>query len=177
MTETFTRDVAIDPAHTALIFIDVQNYATEREAVDFKALTESELAKYDYYFQRLTEVALPNMQAVQKAARAVKVVARGDAHEAGVHAGRVHVHLADGAERGVHVDAVVRVEVEFLRAGGRGAAALADVDVVVKNAAVERRGARAGARVAVRHVVCEPLHDRHPADERRVGADGAEVFR
>ena len=73
MTETFTRDVAIDPAHTALIFIDVQNYATEREAVDFKALTESESAKYDYYFQRLTDVALPNMQAVQKAARAVKV--------------------------------------------------------------------------------------------------------
>ena len=73
MTETFTRDVAIDPAHAALIFIDVQNYATEREAVDFKALTESESAKYDYYFQRLTDVALPNMQAVQKAARAVKV--------------------------------------------------------------------------------------------------------
>ena len=73
MTETFTRDVAIDPAHAALIFIDVQNYATEREAVDFKALTESELAKYDYYFQRLAHVALPNMQAVQKAARGVKV--------------------------------------------------------------------------------------------------------
>ena len=73
MTETFTRDVAIDPAHAALIFIDVQNYATEREAVDFKALTESESAKYDYYFQRLAHVALPNMQAVQKAARAVKV--------------------------------------------------------------------------------------------------------
>ena len=73
MTETLTRDVAIDPGQTALIFIDVQNYATEREAADFKALTRVEMAKFDYYFQRLEQVALPNMKALQKAAWSAQV--------------------------------------------------------------------------------------------------------
>ncbi len=73
MTDIFTREVAIDPAHAALVFIDVQNYATDREAADFKALSRSEMSKYDYYFQRLDGLALPNMQALQKAARGAKV--------------------------------------------------------------------------------------------------------
>lgn len=73
MTDLFTRDVAIDPAHAALIFIDVQNYATQRDAADFKALTAADIAKYDYYFQRLAETVLPNMQALQSAARTAKV--------------------------------------------------------------------------------------------------------
>lgn len=73
MTDIFSREVPVDPAHAALIFIDVQNYATDREAADFKAMSEGELAKYDYYFQRLAEVALPNMQSLQKAARGARV--------------------------------------------------------------------------------------------------------
>ncbi len=73
MTDIFSREVPVDPAHAALIFIDVQNYATGREASDFKAMSEDELAKYDYYFQRLAETALPNMQALQKAARGARV--------------------------------------------------------------------------------------------------------
>ncbi len=73
MTDIFSREVPVDPAHAALIFIDVQNYATDREAADFKAMSEDELAKYDYYFQRLAETALPNMQALQKAARGARV--------------------------------------------------------------------------------------------------------
>lgn len=73
MTDIFSREVAIDPAHAALVFIDVQNYATDRGAADFKAMPEDELAKYDYYFQRLAEVALPNMASLQKAARGARV--------------------------------------------------------------------------------------------------------
>jgi nicotinamidase-related amidase len=69
MTQSLTRDVAVDPRQTALIFIDVQNYATDPAAADFRALPPGELAKYDYYFQRLRDVALPNMQLLQKAAR------------------------------------------------------------------------------------------------------------
>ncbi len=73
MTDLFTRDVAIDPTHAALIFIDVQNYATQRESADFKAKSAADMAKYDYYFQRLEVTALPNMQVLQNAARTAKV--------------------------------------------------------------------------------------------------------
>ena len=73
MADLFTRDLAIAPAHSALVFIDVQNYATQREATDFKALSAADMAKYDYYFQRLEATVLPNMQAVQTAARAAKI--------------------------------------------------------------------------------------------------------
>lgn len=73
MTDSLTRDMVVDPGQTALIFIDVQNYATDPEAGDFKALTGVERAKYDYYFQRLTETSLPNMQRLLQAARGVGV--------------------------------------------------------------------------------------------------------
>ena len=73
MADLFTRDAAIAPAHSALVFIDVQNYATQREATDFKALSAADMAKYDYYFQRLEATVLPNMQALQTAARAAKI--------------------------------------------------------------------------------------------------------
>ena len=73
MTDLFTRDVAIAPAEAALVFIDVQNYATQREAADFKALSAADMAKYDYYFQRLEAIVLPNMQTLQTAVRAAKI--------------------------------------------------------------------------------------------------------
>ena len=73
MTDLFTRDVAIVPAEAALVFIDVQNYATQREAADFKALSAADMAKYDYYFQRLEATVLPNMQTLQTAVRAAKI--------------------------------------------------------------------------------------------------------
>lgn len=73
MTESFTRDVAIVPAQSALVFIDVQNYATDPGAADFKALSDAEMAKYDYYFQRLKDLALPNMRRIQAAARMARV--------------------------------------------------------------------------------------------------------
>ena len=73
MTDLFTRDVAIVPAEAALVFIDVQNYATQREAADFKALSAADMAKYDYYFQRLEAIVLPNMQTLQTAVRAAKI--------------------------------------------------------------------------------------------------------
>lgn len=73
MAEELTRNVTIIPKQAALLFIDVQNYAAHPDGSEFKGLTPTERVKYDYYFQRLEAVALPNMQRLQQACRSAGV--------------------------------------------------------------------------------------------------------
>lgn len=73
MVATLTRDVPVVPAQTALIFIDVQNYAAHPNGSEFKDISPADRKKYDYYFDRLEKIALPNMQRLQRAARAAGV--------------------------------------------------------------------------------------------------------
>lgn len=68
--ETQTRNVAIVPDQAALVFIDVQNYSAHPKGAEFRDLDPEALKKYDYFFDRLEKIALPNMQRLQKAARA-----------------------------------------------------------------------------------------------------------
>lgn len=69
MPENLTRDVIIEPNQAALVFIDVQSYAAHPDGSEFKRLGPTEKAKYDYYFERLEKVALPNMRRLQEASR------------------------------------------------------------------------------------------------------------
>ena len=65
-----TREIRLDPEHSALLFIDVQNFSARRDGGEFVAVTADEMAeKYSYYFERLENLALPNMQALQRAFR------------------------------------------------------------------------------------------------------------
>jgi ureidoacrylate peracid hydrolase len=65
-----TRDIALDPSASALLFIDVQNFCIRREGGEFKDLADADIAgKYGYYFERLQSVAMPNMQRLQTAFR------------------------------------------------------------------------------------------------------------
>ena len=74
MTEVLSREVAVEPKHTALLFIDVQNYCASRQGGEWKSLAPAALEeKLGYYFKSLEEVAVPNMQRLQKACRAAKV--------------------------------------------------------------------------------------------------------
>ena len=58
-----TRDVPLDPAASAILFIDVQNFSVRRDGGEFKDVADGEIAgRYGYYFQRIGEVAIPNMQ-------------------------------------------------------------------------------------------------------------------
>ncbi|MDX0891887.1 isochorismatase family protein [Sinorhizobium medicae] len=58
-----TRDVPLDPAASAILFIDVQNFSVRREGGEFKDVSDADIAgKYGYYFKRIHEVAIPNMQ-------------------------------------------------------------------------------------------------------------------
>ena len=64
-----SRDIPLDPASSALLFVDVQNFCVRRDGGEFKGLSSTEIdQKYGYYFERLRAV-IPNMQKLQAAFR------------------------------------------------------------------------------------------------------------
>lgn len=66
-----TRDLPLVPAQSALLFIDVQNFAAHRNGAEFNSLTEEEFSrKYGWFFSELDSRVIPNMQAIQTACRA-----------------------------------------------------------------------------------------------------------
>jgi len=73
MTDTHSREIPIIPNRSALLFIDVQNYNARPDGGEYKDQglkpVEAE-ARHAYFFKRLKEVAIPNMQRLQKACRA-----------------------------------------------------------------------------------------------------------
>jgi ureidoacrylate peracid hydrolase len=61
-----TREVPLHPDSSALLFIDVQNFSVRREGGEFKDVPDEEIrTKYAYYFDRITQTAIPNMQKLQ----------------------------------------------------------------------------------------------------------------
>ncbi len=67
---SLTRDVPLVPAQSALLFIDVQNFAAHRRGGEFKDVSAATFeAKYGWFFEQLETRVLPNMQAVQAACR------------------------------------------------------------------------------------------------------------
>jgi ureidoacrylate peracid hydrolase len=75
MTETdrwagLSRDVPIDPAHAALLFIDAQNYTARPDGGEYAGLSDTEReARYGYFFRAMRETTVPNMQRLQAACR------------------------------------------------------------------------------------------------------------
>jgi ureidoacrylate peracid hydrolase len=73
MTE-LSRDVPIEPRTTAVLFIDVQNYNCDRNGGEYAGIDAVAFeAKFGYFFRKLEESALPNMQRLLHAARAARV--------------------------------------------------------------------------------------------------------
>lgn len=70
MDHPTTRDLPVVPAHTTLLFIDVQNYCARRDGSEFKDLSPAEFeAKLGWFFDRFEGETLPNMQALQAGCR------------------------------------------------------------------------------------------------------------
>ena len=69
MTIILSRDVPVRPAEAALLFVDVQNYTTSWDGAEFRNKSVDERPFYDYYFERLNGLALPNMKRLQEACR------------------------------------------------------------------------------------------------------------
>ncbi len=70
MSQTLSREVEIVPAHTALLFVDVQNFNCTREGGEYAHLSAAEKKeRYDYFFRVLEDTALPNMVRLRDACR------------------------------------------------------------------------------------------------------------
>jgi ureidoacrylate peracid hydrolase len=73
MTDTSGREVPLVPERSALLFIDVQNYNARPDGGEYKdqdLKPDEAEARHAYFFKRLREVAIPNMQRLQRACRA-----------------------------------------------------------------------------------------------------------
>ncbi|MDH3195830.1 MAG: cysteine hydrolase [Hyphomicrobiales bacterium] len=65
-----TRELPLDPAQSAFIFIDVQNFCAHRDGGEFKGLSDADFdANYGSFFAELKANVIPNMQRLQAAAR------------------------------------------------------------------------------------------------------------
>lgn len=74
MTHPTTRNIPLQRDRSALLFIDVQNFSVLRDGGEFKDVSDADIAgKYGYYFDRLKNIALPNMQKLQKGFRAAGI--------------------------------------------------------------------------------------------------------
>lgn len=67
---TLTRDVPLIPEQSALLFIDVQNFAAHREGGEFSDLSRDEFnARHGWFFEQLENRVIANMQAIQRVCR------------------------------------------------------------------------------------------------------------
>jgi ureidoacrylate peracid hydrolase len=65
-----SREIPIEPAHTAVLFVDVQNYNCTWDGGEYAALGAAEKQqRFGYFFQNLHAQALPNMVRLQQACR------------------------------------------------------------------------------------------------------------
>jgi ureidoacrylate peracid hydrolase len=70
MIQPLSREVEIEPPHTALLFVDVQNYNCTRDGGEYAHLDAAEReARYGYFFRKLKDSALPNMVLLQQLCR------------------------------------------------------------------------------------------------------------
>jgi ureidoacrylate peracid hydrolase len=70
MTTVLSREVPIEPAHAALLFVDVQKYNCTWDGGEYAPLSAAEKTqRYGYFFRTLAETALPNMMQLQQACR------------------------------------------------------------------------------------------------------------
>src|ERR1700719_4077 len=74
MRNMFSPEIPFVLKQSALLFIDVQNYAAHREGGEFKELSDAEFDQhYGSFFHELRGRILPNMQRLQAACRAAQV--------------------------------------------------------------------------------------------------------
>lgn len=70
MTHPLSREIEIEPAHAAVLFVDVQNYNCLWDGGEYAQLGAAEKhERYGYFFHTLKQSALPNMVLLQQACR------------------------------------------------------------------------------------------------------------
>jgi ureidoacrylate peracid hydrolase len=70
MMHPVSREIAIEPARTTLLFVDVQKYNCSREGGEYAQLSAAEREeRYGYFFRTMQRSALPNMVQLRNACR------------------------------------------------------------------------------------------------------------
>jgi len=70
MSQPLSREIPVEPTHTALLFVDVQNYNCSREGGEYARLDAAEIERrHGYFFRVMQETAVPNMVRLQQACR------------------------------------------------------------------------------------------------------------
>jgi ureidoacrylate peracid hydrolase len=70
MTHPLSREIPIEPAHAALLFVDVQKYNCTWDGAEYAHLSAAEKQeRFAYFFHNLQSTALPNMVRLQQACR------------------------------------------------------------------------------------------------------------
>ena len=74
MSQRLSREIEVEPAQTALLFVDVQKYNCSRDGGEYAQLDESEKeARYGWFFRTMRDSALPNMVLLQQACRRARI--------------------------------------------------------------------------------------------------------
>jgi ureidoacrylate peracid hydrolase len=74
MTQPLSREIEIEPVHTAILFVDVQNYNCLEDGGEYAHLSAAEKnERYGYFFRTLKQSALPNMVLLQQACRKARI--------------------------------------------------------------------------------------------------------
>lgn len=74
MNHPSSRDIPVEPAHTALLFVDVQNYNCTWSGGEYAHLDPAEREqRFGYFFASLRDRALPNMVRLQHACRGAHI--------------------------------------------------------------------------------------------------------
>jgi ureidoacrylate peracid hydrolase len=70
LNHPLSRDIEIEPARAALLFVDVQKYNCTWDGGEYAHLSQAEKeSRYGYFFRTLKNSALPNMVLLQQACR------------------------------------------------------------------------------------------------------------
>jgi len=70
MTDPLSREIEIEPAHAAILFVDVQKFNCTWDGGEYAQLGAAEKEqRYGYFFRTLKERARPNMALLQLACR------------------------------------------------------------------------------------------------------------
>ena len=74
MSQPLSREVEIEPASSALLFVDVQKYNCTWEGGEYAHLGAAEKeARYGWFFRKFKDSALPNMVRLQEACRRARI--------------------------------------------------------------------------------------------------------
>src|SRR5579864_7224947 len=70
VSQPLSREIAIEPQHAALLFVDVQNYNCAPGGAEYAHLDPATReSRYGWFFRTLRASALPNMVQLQQACR------------------------------------------------------------------------------------------------------------